>query len=457
MAPNTEAAREPASARSASTLVMLICLVVIIADGYDLVVYGVTVPSILAYEDWGVTPSEAGTIGSLALLGMLIGTLVVGVLTDIVGRRKIMLWSVTWFSVVMGLTALAPNAETFALLRFLGGLGLGGVVPTAIALTVEYSPKNRHQLYNALMYSGYFMGAMLSAVLGIALLPDFDFRIMYAIGVAFLFIILPVAWRYLPESAAYLLARGRHDEAQALADKYGLTLEEAPDAINDAATQLPRDGEHRPAFLDRLTGVRVLFSRRYILPTLLFAAMSFCGLLIVYAMNTWLPNIMKTAGYSVGSSLTFLLVLNTGGIVGTIALARVADQIGVKVVTIGAFLAATASILLLSVNLPAALLFMLVAIAGMGTGTQILVNGFVATFYPDSSRATALGWSLGVGRVGAILGPTLGGAVAGSSLSYHWNFYLFAAFTLLGALFTSLVPLSRASRVIVGAPKASVA
>lgn len=453
MTPNTEASRGPESARSGSTMVMLICLVVIIADGYDLVVYGVTVPSILAYEDWGVTPSEAGAIGSLALLGMLIGTLVVGVLTDIVGRRKIMLWSVTWFSVVMGLTALAPNAETFALLRFLGGLGLGGVVPTAIALTVEYSPKNRRQLYNALMYSGYFMGAMLSAVLGIALLPDFDFRIMYAIGVAFLFIILPVAWRYLPESATYLSARGRHDEAQALAAKYGLTLEEAPGAIQGATTQR----ERTPTFLDRLTGVRVLVSRRYIIPTFLFAAMSFCGLLIVYAMNTWLPNIMKTAGYSIGSSLTFLLVLNTGGIVGIIALARIADHIGVKVVTIGAFLAATASVLLLSVNLPAALLFMLVAIAGMGTGTQILVNGFVATFYPDSSRATALGWSLGVGRVGAILGPTLGGAVAGSSLSYHWNFYLFAAFTLLGALFTALVPLSRTSRITAGAPKTSVA
>ena len=117
--------------------VLLLCFVTIVFDGYDLVVFGSTVPSILKFEDWGLTTAQAGMIGSLALVGMLIGTLSVGILTDRLGRRRIMLTSIAWFSICMLLTAFAPSAEVFGALRFLTGLGLGGVVPTCIALTVE--------------------------------------------------------------------------------------------------------------------------------------------------------------------------------------------------------------------------------------------------------------------------------------------------------------------------------
>jgi AAHS family benzoate transporter-like MFS transporter len=410
--------------------VVLICFVTIVFDGYDLVVYGTTVPSILAEEAWGVTPAEAGAIGSYALIGMLIGTLVVGALTDVLGRRKIMLISITWFSVAMVLTALAPNAEVFGLLRFIAGLGLGGVVPTAISLTVEYSPKGRRQLNNALMYSGYSFGGIFAALAGLALLPETDFRVMYALGALPLVTVVPIAWRYLPESIAFLTAKGRHEEARALADRYGVVLDDVTVTPAPSATST-----------DRLAGIRILFSRRYVAATLLFAAASFCGLLLVYGLNTWLPQIMREAGYQLGSSLAFLLVLNAGAIIGAIGASRLADRIGSKPVATAAFGAATVSILLLSVSLPTALLFLFVAVAGLGSvGTQILVNGYVATHYPDASRATALGWSLGMGRIGAILGPVLGGLVVGSSLGYEWNFYLFAAFAVLGAALISSVP-----------------
>jgi MFS transporter, AAHS family, benzoate transport protein len=137
----------------------------------------------------------------------------------------------------------------------------------------------------------------------------------------------------------------------------------------------------------------------------------------VYGLNTWLPQIMREAGFELGSSLTFLLVLDSGAIIGAIGASRVAARIGSKPVTTAAFLAAAASILLLSVNLPTALLFLFVAVAGLGSvGTQILVNGFIVVHYPEASRATTLGWSLGVGRTGTILGPLLGGLGGGSSL-----------------------------------------
>src|SRR3954451_7432345 len=245
---------------------------------------------------------------------MLGGALTVNGVTDMVGQRKIMLLSISLFSAAMGLSALSTGPEMLGLLRFVAGLGLGGVVPTAIALTVEYSPKHRRQLNNALMYSGYFVGGILTALAGLLLLPRVDFRAMYAIGVLPLVLVVPVAWRFLPESVAFLVGRGRHDEARSLAGRYGL-------AVDDV---VPSPHQQEAA---RLTGIRTLFRRTYLLATLLFAATSFCGLLLVYGLNTWLPNIMRTAGFALGSSLLFLLALNIGGIVGTIAASRLADRI----------------------------------------------------------------------------------------------------------------------------------
>lgn len=447
MASSTTAPKRRPSGQRSAAFVVLICFVTIVFDGYDLVVYGATVPSILAEQEWDVTPAEAGAIGSYALIGMLIGTLVVGTITDILGRRKIMLISISWFSIAMGLTALAPNPEIFGLLRFIAGLGLGGVVPTAIALTVEYSPRERRQLNNALMYSGYSFGGILAALAGIALLPETDFRVMYAIATLPLVTVLPIAWRYLPESIAFLTAKGRHDEARALADQYGVAF--------DDVTITPSSTSGNTT--DRLAGIRILFSRRYLAATMLFALASFCGLLLVYGLNTWLPQIMSEAGYSLGGSLTFLLVLNAGAIIGAIAASRVADRIGSKPVTTAAFLAAAVSVLLLSVNLPTALLLAFIAIGGLGSvGTQILVNGYVATHYPDASRATALGWSLGIGRTGAILGPVLGGLVIASSLGFQWNFYLFAAFAVAGAILIVTVPRRPVTPVPVTSAAASV-
>jgi AAHS family benzoate transporter-like MFS transporter len=430
MSSTTRSERRP---QSSGMLVVAICFATIVFDGYDLVVYGATVPSILAFKEWGVTPEQAGSIGSYALTGMLIGTLVAGTLTDLLGRRRILLLCVTWFSVGMTLTALAPNVETFTALRFISGLGLGGVVPTAIALTVEYSPKDRRQFHNALMYSGYSVGGILAATAGLALLPDVHFAWLYALGAAPLVIILPVAWRWLPESAAYLASKGRAQEARELAQRFGIDLDETPPSKTA-----------RPGLKGSL---QLLFSSAYRVPTVLFAAASFCGLLLVYGLNTWLPKIMTEAGFGLGNSLTFLLVLNAGAIAGALGASRVADRIGSRPVTTGAFVAAVVSILLLSLQLGTPALFVLVAIAGLGSvGTQILVNGFVATHYPDTSRATALGWSLGVGRLGAILGPTLGGWVVGSSLGFEWNFYMFAAFAAVGAIAIASVPARRGAQ-----------
>ena len=410
--------------------VLLLCFVTIVFDGYDLVIYGSTIPSILKYQEWGLTTAQAGMIGSMALVGMLLGTMSVGMLTDKLGRRRIMLASITMFSICMLLTAFAPSAEIFGALRFLTGIGLGGVVPTCIALTVEYARKERRQIANAIMFSGYSVGGVGASLLAINLLQHIEFRWLYAIGALPLVTLLPVAWKLLPESVAYLARTSRTDEAKATADRFGLIYS---DIVSTKDTGGGTDAGK--------SSLRTIFTRRFLLSTVLFALANFCGLLLVYGLNTWLPQIMRQAGFNLGDSLTFLLVLNAGAIVGSVSASMIADRIGIKKVVTASFLLAFVAILMLTLQLPLAMLLIIVAFAGLGSvGTQILVGGYCATHYPQSLSATALSWSLGVGRIGAICGPIIGGAVASLAFGWQMNFYMFAIFAVVGAVVVFTVP-----------------
>ena len=151
---------------------------------------------------------------------------------------------------------------------------------------------------------------------------------------------------------------------------------------------------------------------------------------------------MRQAGYPLGSALTFLLALNVGAILGTVLLSVFADRFGSKPIITGAFLAACIALLLLSQRVGGTgLLLAFVAIAGLGSvGVQILINGYVAVYYPATSRASALGWTLGAGRLGGILGPLMGGWVLASGLAFQWNFYGFAIPALIGAVLIAVIP-----------------
>lgn len=387
-------------------VVLGLCFATIVFDGYDLIVYGSVVPELLDFGPWGLTPQRVGNIGSLALAGMLIGALAVGALTDLIGRRKVLLGCLVWFSLAMGLCAVAPSAGLFAAARFLAGLGLGGVMPTTVALTVEYAPADRHHRYNALMFSGYSVGGVLAALLAIWFLPDYGFRMLFALGMLPLITIVPLAWRFLPESRQFRERRSAGAPAK-------------------AAGGLPR----------------ALFSGPKLAASVLFPLASFCGLLLVYGLNTWLPKIMQKAGYPLTSSLAFLVMLNVGAVIGALSGSTVADRLGAKLVTAAGFVVAACAVLLMSRGLSIGTLYVVVAAAGLGSvGTQILLNGYVASYYGADHRASALGWTLGIGRLGAILGPTVGGWLLASSLGVDWNFYTFAIAATAGAVLVMCVP-----------------
>lgn len=417
------------AARLVSQRALLAAAVVIaLLEGYDLSCYGVTVPSILADRSMGISVGKAGHIGSVVAVGMLVGAGFTGAFSRRFAPRLLVLWSTVVFSAGMVMCAAAGREQTFSAGRFVVGVGLGVVLPTITAMVADLSRPAQRSRNIGLMMAGYALGGLCAPLLGKALLPGSSFRWIYLAGTAVGVLALPVVWVLLPESPVHLLRRGRTAEAEAIA--------------RDLDLPAPRLGE--VPVRRHLFGLAELAAPGYRVMTGLFWVMSFCGLLLVFGISTWLPKILLASGYSLGSALTQTCAMWIGAGAGMIAGGWAADALGPKRVVATAFLVGAASLLAMSTQPRLGVLILLMFVSGLGfIGSQVLVNGFIASQYPDDVRHAALGWALTAGRGGAILGPTLGSAIADSSLGIDWNFYIFAVPGAVGALATALVPVRR--------------
>ena len=423
-------------------LVMGLCALLLIFDGYDLFIYGVVLPVIM--EEWGLTPLEAGALGSYALFGMMFGALVFGTLADHIGRKKGIIICFLLFSVATVLNGFASSPSEFAIYRFIAGLGCGGLMPNVVALMNEYAPKKLRSTLVALMFSGYSLGGMCAAGLGIYVLPTFGWQAMFFAAVVPL-ILLPLVIWYLPESVGFLVRKGRTDEARAMLKRVQPELALAA----DAQLQMQETSTQKTSVLDLFRGGRLL-------GTLSIWVAFFCCLLMVYALGSWLPKLMANAGYSLGSSLSFLLALNFGGMFGAILGGWLGDRFDLGKVVVAFFLVSVASISLLGFKTPTPVLYTLITIAGATViGTQILLYAAAAQCYGLSIRSTGLGWASGIGRNGAIVGPLLGGALLGINLPLQLNFIAFAIPGVIAALAMTLFVLSGKRQTAPGQPVAT--
>ena len=427
-----------ANAKQQSTVrwVVAIAAIALIFDGYDLVVYGTIVSTLLGdpTQLGEIGPATAGMLGSWALFGVMVGALVTGAVGDYLGRRKIMITGIVWFSIGMGLTSLANSVMVFGTLRFATGLGVGALVATAGAVVAEFAPKGKRNYYNAVVYSGVPVGGVLASLLAIVLMDHVGWRGLFLIGATPLLFLLPMALSKLPESPEWLMARGRTEEAQRASIRTGVPI----------SAPAPALGAHvlAPIPADTKIGFRALASRKYALPTLLLGLMSFAGLLLTYGLNTWLPQIMSQFGYGKSYSLSFLLVLNAGAVFGGLIASVGADRIGAKRVVSTTFFLAAVAMVMLTLQLPFTILLALVAVAGVGTiGTQVLIYGFVSNYYNSSARGAGVAWCAGFGRLGGIFGPLIGGLLMAAGVENEIAFYVFSAVAIVGALVTACVPL----------------
>jgi AAHS family benzoate transporter-like MFS transporter len=419
-------------ARTANWVAFIICTALLF-DGYDLVIYGTVLPGLLA--DPGQIGkfdlATAGLLGSWALIGVLVGSLICGAVGDFFGRRRLMLLGIAWFSVGMFITALTTTVPAFGAMRFITGLGLGVVIASAGATMAEFAPAGRRQFYNAIVYSGVPAGGVVASIMGILFHDTLGWRGLFIVGALPLVILLPIAWRKLPESPRWLLSRGREEEAAAAAERTGVPLLEERVILDTGAAP-------------QKSGFAAVFSKQFALASVLLGLMSFCGLLLTYGLNTWLPKIMEGYGYGRTYSLFFPLALNLGAVAGGLIASRLADKSGPQRVIASTFGLATVSLVLMTFNFPLPMLFTFIAVAGVGTlGTQVLIYGFQSNYFTTNARAAGVAWCASVGRLGGVLGPIIGGWLAAAGIGGSTAFYIYGGVALLGALVTVLVPHQR--------------
>ncbi|RMP62862.1 hypothetical protein ALQ18_02301 [Pseudomonas marginalis pv. marginalis] len=397
-------------------LLVFWCSFIMMFDGYDLVIYGSVMPHLMTA--WALTPGEAGMLGSSSMLGMMFGAVTLGTQADRFGRRRVILFCVALFSLAALANAFATGASSFFVCRFLTGAGLGGVVPNLVTILKEISPdSSRNRLIN-LMLSFFSVGGLLSGVAGIYLIPALGWHApFYVAGVSLL--ALPLLYKTLPESVAYLLLRNRQVEVKQMLRRIN------PDHNPDGAVTYVIDTT-AGASLGKTSLTALFGSGRLISTLMLWLSFGMC-MLMVYALNTWLPKLMSSGGYPLGSSIVFLVVMNVGSLVGTVISGVLADRWGGKATLASFFAVAAISTSMLGMKPDAVMLYSLLLIAGGSTvGCLSLVHVLAADIYPSQIRSTGVSMAAAIGRCGAVAGPLLGGLLFSLSLPFELNFLVFA-------------------------------
>ncbi len=355
-----------------TALAVIVCWLFVVFDGYDLIVYGNVISSL--QDEWGISAATAGTLGSLAFLGMMIGAVLAGRLSDAIGRKQAVIGCVVVLSVFTTLCAVATGPIMFGAMRLIAGLGLGGLVPTSNALAAELVPPRWRAAVATMMMSGVPIGGSVAALLGIPVIPHWGWRPMFLFALVPLFVLVPLALKYLPDT--------------------------------HSKTDAPTGG-----------GFRELLGSRFRTISVMFALVT-----------------------DLGSALTFALALNLGAVAGSFITAWGGVRFGTVPTSIVAAFVAGVALLALLLSPPTAIVYAIFVLAGVGThGTQCLIIAAVASYYPDHLRGTALGWALGVGRIGAVAAPQIGGWLLAAGLGANSNFILFAVSALIASLLLTVV------------------
>ncbi len=416
----------PPQRRRIFKLVLIICWFAVFFDGLDTFMYGATLSSMKADAVFGMTAAQAGNIGSLATFGMLVGALTAGTLTDLIGRRWGVILCCALFSIASAGCALASTASIFGFWRVVAGLGLGGLLPTAIAIVSEYSTDSRRNLTIGILMTGHQAGGIIAPLLGLMMIPGWGWRSLYWVGVLPLFIIVPLVLLFLPESLAFLTAKGRHKEAGELAEKLGFEGS-------------LRGRNEKQAKGTLLSNIAQLFKGRNAIITPLFWVGSFGGLLLVYGMSTWLPSLMQSLGYNLGNSLLLLGIINAGGIIGMLIAGTVSDRLGPLRVSMLWFFITAVGILAMGIHVNIAVTYVIVFFTGIFLfSAQTMIYAAVVHVFPAETRGTALGWTTGIGRFGAVFGPWMGGQLF--ALGFEgWGFAAFASFAISSMIMLLLI------------------
>jgi len=388
--------------------VTALCAIIAMLDGFDTQAIAYVAPRIA--EDWDLAPAAFGPIFAVGLFGLTVGAFLLGPAADKFGRKAIILISTVIFGLFSLLTATAGTMNELLIYRFLTGIGLGAAMPNIIALTSEYAPERLRATLVTVMFCGFPLGSTLGGLLSTGLIDSFGWRSVFLLGGVLPLLLAPVLMAMLPESVRFLVAKGAPESRIA-----PIVRRIDPDAPTAEFVSALRSEQ---AEAPKGFSVAQLFTQGRAPVTGLLWVAFFMNLLVMYFLVNWLPTLLKGAGLPLGVAILSTATLNLGGVVGAIALGRLIDRYSPYIVLGTAFAASSVFIGVIALGgTHLTTLLIGAALSGFGViGAQIGCNALAAAVYPTAIRATGVGWALGVGRIGAIVGPLVGGVL----LAHHW-------------------------------------
>lgn len=419
---------------------LLLCFFILLLDGYDTVVVGYIAPSLKA--QFGLLPPQLAPMFGAGLFGLTIGSFAFGPVADRFGRKTTLIFSTALFGLISIASAWSGSIHSLTVLRFLTGLGLGGAMPNAYTLAAEYCPTRLRATLVAPIGCGIGAGGAVGGLIAAPLIHAFGWPVMLIVGGVFPLVLIPVLMRYLPESARYLAARGdREEPVRAILKQIDASADVANRAIakpDSVAKGSPIGALLRPG----LGG-----------GTILLWITAFMTLLVIYFLGNWLPLLIQRGGVSFHDASLMTSIYLTGNTIGALILGYLMDRTNPQFVLAAAFIAAALALAtfghLDGAGWPA---FALLFITGCGTGgTMTGTNILSAVYYPTTMRATGVAWTLGMGRVGSIVGSMIGGAMLAAHMDLPVIFGVIAAPVVVAAISVSLLSVYRARHPQTGA------
>jgi len=402
--------------------VYIVCLLVVVFDGYDMNIFGPVMPSMMA--DLNLTPAQGGLLASYAMYGMLIGSILFGFLADKVGQKKVIIVGIVIYAVFTGLVGSSDTQVQLAICRFIAGLGIAGVVPNVLAYITHYSPAKSRGPLTAWITIGLSIGGILAAVIALLFVQSMGWRIIFY--VAYVPIIMAVVVQLaMPETMLTYYRKGQFDKMKQVLAK-----------ANTSYT--PSDDDEFELHQVKVSKVSFagLLKKQFVRNTILVCLCYFVNFYLLFGMNTWIPNLMIQQGFPLAGGIWFLLIFYFGALVGTTVGAFAAPRYGYRKILM-IYYAITAC-MLITISQQHEMVPMAIALficGGTIYGTTTLFNGYVSQCYPATFRSTALGTGLGVGRFGGAAGPVVGGILLGASVPIIINFLAFAIPAAIGVLF----------------------
>jgi MFS transporter, AAHS family, benzoate transport protein len=403
-------------------MMFVCCMLILVFDGYDLNVFGVVVPSIM--EETKLTPTQIGLLGSYALLGMMIGATIFGYLADKFGRKTIIIICVALYSIFTGCIGFAQDMNVFAVLRFLAGMVLGGVTTNVLALVSEYSPKKNRGFYVTLANIGVPMGSIIATLSGILFLEEYSWRVLFLVG--FIPIILAFISIYcLPESMVHLIKKGDNKKISKTLQSINLGI---PLTGNEVFVLSDQANQPKTSILN-------LFRSGYLRNTVLLSIAFLLVTFIIAIFMNWLPKLMMEQGYPLGSSLWLLLTFTLGSFISSPLGGKLADKYGYKISLVSYTCIAAISILMLSIKTNLVGLSIIIFIAGAAVnGILPMLLAYSSQNYPLTFVSTAMGFNYSIGRLGGVIGPTVGGVLLSMQVPLWVYFVIMAIAAVLCAL-----------------------